>query len=239
MKGRGKAATLLLAMLMCSEAAIAGAAPTNDAFSKAKSISALPFYVVESTRGATLESKERQSTCARSSATVWFKIKPSMTGPIGLSTLGSTYDTVIAIWTGTKVSALTQVSCGNNDGTGKQAMAGWLASAGTTYYIQAGSLRGTGTGKLHIHIALGNKIDQEFSAAPHPLLSLSVRFASAASIDPDRQNIAGRSAVIYCVLGGCTGYDVVSVDYQRTSTTGGQVTVCPRVPPTCTTATTP
>ena len=68
------------------------APPTNDAFAAAQAITTLPFNTSENTAGATLEAAEPQPGCTTGiTATVWFKVTPSSTVPLTLSTVGSSY----------------------------------------------------------------------------------------------------------------------------------------------------
>ncbi len=71
--------------------------------------------------------------------TGWVKFTPTLTHPYRLSTVGSNYDTVLNVYTGTALNNLVLV--GNDDdsgGSGTSRLSMSLTS-GTTYYIQVGS----------------------------------------------------------------------------------------------------
>jgi CSLREA domain-containing protein len=125
------------------------AAPANDSFANAQGLT-LGSDVHGTTIGATTEPGEPLSCTpsGRSSpvpygSTVWYKLAAASSGTLVVTTEGSDFDTVLAVWTGSSVSNLTQAGC-NDDTFGGQ-KAGDTAStvqvpvtSGQTYYIQAG-----------------------------------------------------------------------------------------------------
>ena len=72
--------------------------------------------------------------------TVWFTFTPSSNGNYIFSLAGSEFDTVLAVYTGTSVSSLTQIGC--NDDASAKVLTSMLTlnglTAGTTYRIQIG-----------------------------------------------------------------------------------------------------
>ncbi len=81
----------------------------------------------------------------RQSRSVWYEFTPTATGPYTVSTSGSTYDTVLAIWTGSRGS-LSLVECDDNGG-GSDFSSKITRSftAGATYYLE-GMRYGSGPG---------------------------------------------------------------------------------------------
>jgi hypothetical protein len=82
---------------------------------------------------------------------VWFKFISPVTGPVPISTCGSSFDTVIDVFTGS-CGALTSVACDDDNGpscAGNNASVILSATAGTVYYILAGGFNSL-TGELHI-----------------------------------------------------------------------------------------
>ncbi len=67
--------------------------------------------------------------------TVWYSYTPSHVGKLHVDTYGSGYDTVLAVWTGTRGS-LVKVGCSNDAGGTKQSEVNALVMGGTTYYIE-------------------------------------------------------------------------------------------------------
>jgi hypothetical protein len=94
-----------------------------------------------STLGATLQTGEPSGfTCDGRSLTigrsVWYTLTPTVTGPLTLSTAGSGFNTVLAVYTGSAVNSLTQVACNDDapsDATSKLQL---VAQTGTAYRIQ-------------------------------------------------------------------------------------------------------
>src|SRR6516165_9201746 len=88
---------------------------------------------------------------------VWFTYTPTETAPVLVSSCGSTFDTVIAVYTGT-CGALTQIACDDDNGpdcSGTTASVVFNATAGTTYHILAGGYNSL-TGNLRIVAQLAN-----------------------------------------------------------------------------------
>jgi hypothetical protein len=86
---------------------------------------------------------------------VWYTYTPGSSGTVWVSTCGSTYDTVLAVYAGS-CGSLTPVTCNDDNGpycAGSQASVSFTATGGTTYYILAAGAGGA-TGILNI-MAIG------------------------------------------------------------------------------------
>jgi hypothetical protein len=125
---------------------------TNDAFAAAKVISALPYGDEVNTVSATQAADDPTTSgtscgASRHSASVWYKFTPSTTGTFRASAVGSGYDTILAVWTGTQGS-LTQVACNhdNANNAGGESELDFGASAGTTYYVELAGFQSAGGG---------------------------------------------------------------------------------------------
>jgi subtilisin family serine protease len=120
-------------------------APANDDFAGAIAIpEPLPYTNVQSTASSTTEPGEPMP-CGNIGATVWYSVTPSNNETLRVSTAGSGFASVLAVYTGTSVDALSApLACGSP----QIALA---AAAGTTYYIQAGGFAGT-SGSLTISV---------------------------------------------------------------------------------------
>ncbi|MDR3577950.1 MAG: hypothetical protein P4L50_29140 [Anaerolineaceae bacterium] len=123
---------------------IVGAKPaptSNDDFNDAILIDANPFASEIDTYGTTLAKDDPQSSSCyinQSGASVWYKYVSPSDGILSLDTIGSNYDTVLAVWTG-KRGKLSLVACNDNrstipiDRTSELTM---NASKGITYYVE-------------------------------------------------------------------------------------------------------
>src|SRR5205807_305386 len=79
-------------------------------------------------------------------SSAWYRFTPAETGSISANAFNSGFSTVVAAYTGTSVTGLTEVGCGvfGNRST-------FRALANTTYYFQVGGLFGQ-TGSLQFHL---------------------------------------------------------------------------------------
>ncbi len=123
--------------------------PSNDNFANAVAIGAVPFSTTGSNANATRQSGEPQ--CSATGATVWYKWTAPRFAPVTADTIGSTFDTVLGVYTGSSVSGLTQVACDDN-GSGVQSRLTFTATSGTTYYFQVGGKNGA-TGSTALNLA--------------------------------------------------------------------------------------
>ena len=119
------------------------AAVANDDLGNALAIAALPYVNVQDTTGATVATDDPLLGCvtARKYDTVWYRYTPPNDVPLEISTAGSNYDTVLAVWTGAR-GALQLVTC-NDDAEPRQpgAKVRFEAVAGTPYIIEVAGYR--------------------------------------------------------------------------------------------------
>ena len=111
--------------------------PANDNFSSPVTISGSSGSKTGSNTEATLETSEVMPS-ARSSSTgsVWYKWTAPSTGTATFDTVGSGFDTVVGIYTGTSVSALTEIASNDDIESGNtKSRVTFSASSGTTYRI--------------------------------------------------------------------------------------------------------
>ncbi len=98
---------------------------------------------------------------------VWWQWTASFSGPVEVNTSGSDFDTILAVYTGSAVNALTLVDS-NDDYYDAQSRILFNAAAGTTYRIAVdgygGSLFGD-TGNIVLNVAVTPSNDN-FAAAP-------------------------------------------------------------------------
>jgi hypothetical protein len=128
--------------------------PSNDYFhGRINAGSALPQTRTGVTTNASVQYSEPGAlstiTCGSVSVTrqmyktVWYDFTPATSQTLVLDTFGSSFDTILAVWTGSTLSGLTQVAC-NDDSSGLQSRVQFPAAAGTTYRIQLGGFNGAG-----------------------------------------------------------------------------------------------
>lgn len=107
----------------------------NDAFADAASIRVGHRRTI-STEAATAEADEPAHADSPAAHSVWFRFAPSRSETVTLDTFASAFDTVVGVYRGDSVGALTEVAS-NDDGRG-QSLASrvrFRATAGETYLI--------------------------------------------------------------------------------------------------------
>jgi hypothetical protein len=124
--------------------------PDNDDIANAVIIPGLPYTDARSTIGATTESGEAEP-CGFIGSTVWYKTAAAGTGLVDANTIGSGYDTVLAVYSGADPSSLVLEGC-NDDAAGLQSDVTFLATAGQTYWFQVGGFSAE-SGPLQLSVA--------------------------------------------------------------------------------------
>ena len=161
----------MLAVLAMGSSAQGAVPPANDDFASAAVVGSLPFQDTVSTVEATMEPNEPDPPCAFGVAerTVWYAFTPGSDTFVSADTLGSSFDTVLAVWTGPDLGALQLVGC-NDDALSLGAQLGFRAVSGTTYYIQAGGFAAGGSLLMRLRAIEAGLIEgtvtQEGTGAP-------------------------------------------------------------------------
>jgi hypothetical protein len=151
---------MLLMSLGYSGADVAYALPpANDDFDSAIQINAIEFHATPDTTEATPvvaggpgddpdnipcpEPGDPNKVLNYGFASVWYKYTPPEDQGIALNTANSSYDTFIAVWTGTRGN-LNLVACNDETFEGFAELS-FIGTAGTTYFIQVAQFNdGTG-----------------------------------------------------------------------------------------------
>ena len=142
--------------------------PENDDFASVELLLeplSPPMNLGRSTIGATLEPDEPQP-CGGIDNTVWYSFTPSTDMLLVADTFQSNFDTVLAVYTGDTLQTLDAIEC-NDDAVSflPGSQVSFAASAGVTYYFQAGGYFG-GTGNLAFHLAGTSQPDCDPWEAP-------------------------------------------------------------------------
>jgi hypothetical protein len=163
-----------------------GISVSNDNIANATVLASSPISLGQSTTGFTTEAGDPNATCGlnshkQQSASAWFKVAPSTSGTLALDTQGSSYDTVLAVYTGSPGS-LTSIAC--NDDVGGGALWSSLPSvsltAGTTYHIEAMAFGSAAGGTLFLNGSytgsLANPVPTTSSLSPSSVAAGSPGF---------------------------------------------------------------
>ncbi len=129
--------------------------PGNDNFASRIVLPATFTSVIGSNGAATLETGEPAHSGTSPGASVWWSWTPTTTGNVTLTTVGSSFDTILDVYTGTVLSSLTRVASNDNAAAFTNTLgptfdplsrATFTATAGTTYQICVSGANGeTGT----------------------------------------------------------------------------------------------
>jgi endonuclease I len=110
----------------------------NDDFSQAIVLSGSPVTTTGSNVGATREDNEPWHLGGASNnggRSVWWSWTAPWSGPALFSTQGSSFDTVLALYTGSSLGALTRVAFNDDGGPSNTSRLVHTVTAGTTYYL--------------------------------------------------------------------------------------------------------
>jgi hypothetical protein len=117
----------------------------NDAFASAEVMADGSVTAYASTVRATKEAGEPTPVGDSGGHSVWYQYAASATGPVTVTTCGSTFDTVLGVYAGASVDSLTSIAEDDN-GCGSQSRVTFGAVAGTTYRVEVDGHNGaTGT----------------------------------------------------------------------------------------------
>jgi uncharacterized repeat protein (TIGR01451 family) len=146
----------------------AGDPPANDSFSAAQQISGISGAVSGVSWNATKETWEPDHAGVAGGASVWWTWNPTVTGPAAITTHGSSFDTLLAVYTGSSVSGLTTVAANDNDGSsGGTSGVRFTALAGTAYRIAVDGVGGA-EGTIALDWSLVPEADLAISQSASP-----------------------------------------------------------------------
>jgi len=193
-----------------------GMGPPNDFFTNSFAISGTTGGTNGSNVGATKEGGEPNHASNGGGKSVWYRWTPVVSGTAVIDTVGSSFDTLLAVYTGTSVGGLTLIA--ENDEiipeVNSQSRVTFSATAGTTYRIAVdGYLGASGSVVLNWTEVTGPPANDSFSSAT--ALSGSAGSTNSSNINATKQSGEPNHA-------GDPGGR--SIWYQWTPATGGQVT---------------
>ena len=130
---------------------VQAAPPANDDIANATPIAAIPATFSQDTTGATATTADGECVYGKS---VWYRYRPTEDGRARFTTLGSTYDTVLAVFVGPR-NARERVAC-NDDRIDLASAVAVRFEAGRRYWIAISSCcrrssQAAGTAELHAY----------------------------------------------------------------------------------------
>lgn len=186
--------------------------PSNDNFASALVVSGASGTLTGTNVGATKEVGENDHwDVARFS--VWYKWTATASGTATFTTAGSNFDTVLAVYTGSAVNALTFVT-NNDDFNGVTSRVSFNAVSGTTYRIAVDSRRITDKGSVTLNWQL-----------PAPTGSSNDNFASSLVISGASGTVTGSNVGATAEVGEPDHWDIArfSLWYQWTAPISGNI----------------
>ena len=170
--------------------------PENDDIDSAKLISSTPYNDVLDTRGATWAEDDPIIEACNLNAgktSVWYEFTPTLNGTITVDTIGSDYDTVLALWSGERGS-LIPVACNDDIGLvgdfyDQDSVITTSLTSGTRYYIEVTKFGDHLVSEQSVRSTSSDEnkdLPGEISALSGGMLTLNVEFSSNQSpvLDP-------------------------------------------------------
>jgi hypothetical protein len=125
-------------------------APPNDLFASAQPITGSSGQATGTSLGATKEPGEPNHAGNSGGHSVWYRWTAPATGTATVDLAGSSFDTLLGIYTGSRVSALTRIAANDDaNSTTLASLTRFKAQAGATYLIAVDGYGGA-TGSLTI-----------------------------------------------------------------------------------------
>ena len=119
---------------------------SNDACTNAVVISAAPYSSSMVTTSATIDAADPAVGCGNGSRgkSVWYRFTAPSTGTLTANTFGSSYDTILAAYSGSCGALTAAPGACNDDSSGVQSRVSFTANAGTAYYFLASAYSNNG-----------------------------------------------------------------------------------------------
>jgi hypothetical protein len=161
---RGFAFALVVAAAMAVPGWALAAAPDNDDLADATELAGQLAFADGTNAEATKELGEPNHAGNAGGASIWYRWTAPAAGTTFISTCGSEFNTLLAVYTGDDVSLLNEVA-GNDDSCGDRSQLTFEAVAGTTYRIAVDGFGGD-TGALFLTLRLAPPNDDFADAQP-------------------------------------------------------------------------
>ena len=192
--------TLLISLaLMLAVPSVASAAPANDNFANAQVISGSTASVNGTTAGATREQGEPDHLNSdifwEGDHSVWYRWTAPDTGPTTIDTCTANIDSILAVYSGSQLAALSKVvednnACGPPGSWGSRVT--FNAQAGTTYQIAVGDAGGLRENTFTLKVASRTLVVSNTNDSGAGSLRQAILDANAtAGLDEIRFDISG------------------------------------------------
>ncbi|MDB6128984.1 MAG: hypothetical protein JWM04_91 [Verrucomicrobiales bacterium] len=133
------------------------AAPVNDLFANRISLSGKAISTSEQNNNASAELNEPAHDGNPASHSVWWSWTAPDSGTVTLDTIGSSFDTLLAVYTGNTLASLHSVASDDQSGGNNTCLIHFLATAGTTYQFAVDGYNG-GFGNIVLNLQMTDNI---------------------------------------------------------------------------------
>ncbi|MCX6873973.1 MAG: S8 family serine peptidase [Verrucomicrobia bacterium] len=197
--------------------------PANDNFANAQVISGNTGTVSGNNAAATKEVNELDHVGNPGGKSVWYRWTAPSAGAWQFTTLGSSFDTVLAVYTGNSVSTLTLIANGDDTAGATNSSLRFVAVAGTVYRIAVDGFRSQGGTAAS---ASSGNVVLNWAATTAPTISgfSPPRGTPGTSVTINGANFNGASAVRF---NGLTASFTVNSAVQITATVPANATSGP------------
>lgn len=151
-----------------------------DTFAMAPPLGGALVSLQGNNTGATREAGEPLHNGQETSSSLWWSWTPTRSGTVSINTALSTFDTVLAVYTGDTVATLLPVASADRFRTSQQAAVKLRVTAGTTYRIAVSGAGGISSGGVQLTISyvpsliFTGLLQADSEAAPHGIITFSV-----------------------------------------------------------------
>ena len=205
-----------------AESFTVNAPPSNDNFAAAETITGASGTVSGNNLAATKEAGEPDHAGNPGGRSIWYRWTAPSTGVFEFTTIGSDFDTTLAVHTGTSVSALTQISGGDDTPDGKNSTLTFAATQGLDYRIAVDGFRSQGGTAAD---AEGGNVTLNWATSTTPVISgfTPASGARGAIVMISGANFSGISSVRFNGVGATFTVDnpsQITASVPATATTG-------------------
>lgn len=173
--------------------------PANNNFANAITISGESGSITGSNANASKETNEPLHAGSSGGKSVWWRWVAPATKPVQFDTKNSNFDTLLAVYTGASVGALTHIASDDQSGGFSTSKLTFNAVAGTTYHIAvdgwggaSGNIGLAWTQSIPVSLTLtGNPIDFEYDPVRNRFYVANFTNSRIEIINPDTATILG------------------------------------------------
>jgi hypothetical protein len=191
--------------------------PANNDFANATVLTGSSPTTTGSNVGATRESGEPNFAGNGGGASVWWSWTAPSSGTATISLAGSSFDTILGVYIGTSVSALTLVAQ-NDDYTGLQSAVTFTATAGTTFNFGVDGYNGA-TGSINLSVSVAGTCSYSISPASASVAATASTGSFNVTAGTGCSWNASSTASWLAVTAGTSGSGSGTVSYSVAATT--------------------